>query len=165
MGYNYSALKTFTKSQINGLTKRLSSKRFGTGSNHNAWQAIFDDAESLGMEIGYCDSSYSGERIDFKTPRKITREQTAMGKAWLKNHFFKKNGEPRGGKATEYIGTRTLTIIQDVSRFEFVGVIVLASQGFYPCQVVPIYRTFNRKGQYFDYAPIHWAQPIVMEGN
>lgn len=31
--------------------------------------------------------------------------------------------------------------------------------------VLPIYRTFNRKGEYFDYAPIHWGEPVITFGD
>jgi hypothetical protein len=159
---DYKNLKQFQKSQINGLTKHLSNLRFGVGSNQDMWQAIFKRGEEIGLEIGY--SEAHGERLDFKIPRKITKEQSDFGKSWLKEYFFKKDGKPRSGKATEYVGDRVLKIAKSVSRFEFVGVQVLASQGWYPCQVVPIYRAFNRKGEYFDYSPVHWGQPIIMEG-
>lgn len=166
MAYDYANLKTFQKSQVNGLTKHLAGLRFGSDGadgSQNKWSRIFDRAKELGLEIGY--SEAHGERLDFVKPRKITAEQTKFGKAWLKEYFFKKNGEARGGKRTEYVGTRVLDIAKNVSRFEFVGVQVLASSGWYPCQVVPIYRAYNRKGKYFDYAPIFWGEPIIMEGN
>ena len=166
MAYDYANLKTFTKSQVNGLTKHLSNLRFNgdhNQGNHAKWDLIFKRGAELGLKIGY--SEAHGERLNFKAPRKITPEQTKFGKAWLKEYFFKKDGTPRSGKRTEYIGDRVLKIAKSVSRFEFVGVQVLASQGWYPSQVVPIYRAFNRKGEYFDYAPIHWGEPIVMESN
>jgi hypothetical protein len=160
---DYKNLIKFEKSQINGLTKYLSNLRFGTGSNHDAWNAMFKRGEEIGLEIGY--SEAYGERLDFKVSRKITKEQSDFGKAWLKQYFFKKDGKPRSGKATECVGDRVLNIAKSVSRFEFVGVQILASQGWHPVQVVPIYRAFNRKGEYFDYSPVHWGQPIIMEGN
>jgi hypothetical protein len=166
-GYDYANLKKFTKSQIGGLTKHLAGLRFNrlsetaTNSNHDLWTLIFNRAEELGLEIGY--SEAYGERLDFIKPRKITAEQTAFGKAWLKDYFFKLNGQPRGGKRMECVGPNTLRIAKSVVRFEFVGVQVLASSGWYPCQVLPIYRAFNRKGEYFDYAPIHWGEPLIME--
>lgn len=165
MAYDYANLKTFQKSQIGGLTKHLAGLRFGAGTyeTHELWDRIFSRAKELGLEIGY--SQAHGERLDFTVPRKITAEQTKFGKTWLKEYFFKKNGEPRSGKRTEYVGTRTLNIAKSVTRFELVGVQVLASQGWYPTQVIPIYRAFNRKGEYFDYAPIHWGEPLVMERN
>ena len=161
--YDYANLKTFQKSQVNGLTKHLANLRFdaGTYETSKLWDQIFNRAKELGLEIGY--SEAHGERLDFLKPRKITAEQTAFGKAWLKNYFFKMNGQPRSGKRTEYVSDKTLQIAKSVSRFEFVGVQVLASSAWYPCQVVPIYRAFNRKGEYFDYAPIHWGEPIIME--
>lgn len=169
MAYDYKNLKTFTKSQIGGLTKHLAGLRFNRDEDEQPyqndtgklWKRLFARAAELGMEVGY--SEARGERLDFKQVRKITKEQTTFGKAWLKNYFFKLNGEPRGGKRTEYVSNSTLEIARNVSRFEFVGVQVLASSGWYPCQVVPIYRAYNRKGEYFDYAPIHWSNPIVME--
>lgn len=159
---NYAELKTYRKSQINGLTKHLAGLRFSTASNHESWNKIFNRSKEIGMEIGY--SEAHGERLDFTMPRKITREQTTFGKQWLRDYFFKANGEARSGKRTEYVGTRVLEIAKRVSRFEFVGVQVLASAGWYPHQVVPIYRAYDRKGNYFDYAPIFWGQPIIMEG-
>lgn len=158
---DYKNLKVFQKSQVNGLTKHLMSLRFGAYDSRESWRKIFDRGEELGMEIGY--SHAHGERMDFLKPRKITAEQTALGKKWLKDYFFKKDGTPRKGKRTEYVGTRVLILASEVSRFEFVGVQILASSGWYPAQVVPIYRAYNRKGQYFDYAPVHWGQPLIME--
>lgn len=158
MAYDYANLKQFTKGQIGGLTKRLNGHRFNSGSNQDTWTAIFKDAETIGLEVGYCEAH--GERLDFKTPRKITKEQTEFGKTWLKNYFFKKDGKPRSGKRTEYVDSDVLNIAKRVVRFEFVGVNVLASQGWYPCQVVPIYRAYDPKGNYFDYSPIHWGEPI-----
>lgn len=160
---NYKDLKVYRKSQINGLTKHLAGLRFGHQSTQDMWDAIFNRAKELDMKIGY--SQAHGERIDFIKPRKITKEQTVFGKTWLKEYFFKKDGSLRSGKRTEYVGSRVFNIAKSVSKFEFVGVQVLASNGWYPSQVVPIYRAYNRKGEYFDYAPIHWGEPIFMEGN
>lgn len=165
MAYDYKNLRTFKKSQINGLTKHLAGLRFGTDTYavSKLWDRIFDRARKLGLEIEY--SEVHGERLDFVKPRKITAEQAKLGKKWLREYFFKKNGQPRSGKRTEYVGDRVLKIAKSVSRFEFVGVQVLASQGWYPCQILPIYRAYNRKGEYFDYAPVHWGAPIIMKGN
>ncbi len=165
MGYDYANFKTFTKSQIGGLTKSLASLRFGAGlDTGKAWDKILERAKSVGLEIDYNDANVSGEKLTFKVARKITAEQTKFGKAWLRNYFFKLDGTPRSGKRMDYISDDVLKIAKSVARFEFVGVLVVASQGFYPCQVLPIYRTYNRKGEYFDYAPIYWGQPIIMEG-
>ena len=160
---DYANLKQFKKSQIGGLTKHLAGLRFETPyeATGELWTRIFKRAEQLGMQIGY--SEAHGERLDFKVPRKITAEQTKFGKAWLREYFFKLDGTPRSGKRTEYVCEQTLDIAKHASRFEFVGIQVLASNGWYPVQCVPIYRTYDRKGNYFDYAPIHWGTPIIME--
>lgn len=164
MGYDYKTLKKFTKSQVNGLTKRLMSNRFKTDicDSTKMWDAIFKDAESIGLGVGYC-GEYYGERLNFKNPRKITKEQTALGKNWLRDFYFKKNGEPRSGQRTQHLDDDVLKIVKKVSRFDFVGVAVLSSNGWYPVQVVPIYRAFDSKGNYFDYSPIHWGNPIIDE--
>lgn len=156
---DYRNLKVFKKSQINGLTKVLMSQRFGLGDHNESWERIFKLAETFGLKVGY---SYAhGERLDFLKPSKITSEQTALGKAWLKNYFFKLDGTPRRGKRTDQVPDAVLKIAKRVTRFEFVGVQVLASSGWYPSQVVPIYRTYDRTGSYFDYSPVHWGEPII----
>ena len=159
--YDYKNLKVFTKSQINGLTKHLSNLRFGSNDNHESWNKIFNRAKELGLEVGY--SEVHGERLNFTTPRKITKEQTQFGKAWLKNYFFKLDGKVRSGKRTECVSQNLLNIAKSVTRFEFVGVQVVASQGWYPCGVTPIYRAFDKHGNYFDYSPVHWGEPMLME--
>lgn len=167
MSYDYKNLKKFERGQIMGLTKRLAGIRFKVPNPHNTsdiWDALFKDAESLGLKIVYNDIGH-GERLDFIKPRKITAEQTKFGKAWLKDFYFTKSGKPRRGKRTQYINQHELDIAKSVSRFEFVGVAVQASSGWYPCQVLPIYRAYNRKGESFDYAPMHWGLPLTNGGN
>src|SRR5690606_25836246 len=80
-GYDYLNLKTFTKSQVNGLTKAIMSQRWGTYDRGKMWDNIFDKAKSYGLDAGYS-GAYYGERLDFTTPRKITKEQTDFGKRW-----------------------------------------------------------------------------------
>lgn len=166
MAYDYKNIKKYTKSQIGGLTKRLMGTRFKINNydRGDMWDALFKDAKGLGLEIVYNDIGH-GERLDFAKPRKITKEQTEFGKAWLKDFFFKKDGAPRSGKRTQYINQFELNIAKSVTRFEFVGVAVQASDGWCPCQVLPIYRAYNRKGQSFDYAPVYWGQPLTNGGN
>lgn len=157
---DYKNLRQFKKSEINGLTKHLMSLRFGAGlDSRGSWDAIIKRAEELGLTLGY--STAYGERLDFARPRKITREQTELGRVWLRNYLFKASGAPRGGKVTEGISDSVLKVAKSVSRFEFVGVQLLASSGWYPCGAVPIYRAYDRKGNYFDYSPIHWGAPII----
>jgi hypothetical protein len=161
---DYKNLKVFQKAQINGLTKHLASLRFNeheiAGRPNDA---IIKRAAMLGLEIDYNDSDLLGEKFTFTKARRITKEQTIFGKAWLKNHFFKLNGQLRHGKNTENVNEQVLKIAKNVSRFEFIGVLGVANQQWEILSFLPVYRTYNAKGEYFDYAPIHWGQPIVME--
>ena len=162
----YKDLKKFTRGDIMGLTKRLNAHRFGKSCDRSAmWDSLFKDAEDTGLEIGYDDLNGYGERLDFTKPRKITAEQTKFGKAWLKNYFFKLNGAPRSGKRTEYVAPCVLDMAKKITRFEFIGIMVCASQGWYPNQSIPIYRAYTSKGESFDYAPIRWGQPLTNGGN
>jgi hypothetical protein len=160
---DYKNLKVFEKSQVNGLTKHLSALRFKTAWDDRTNDVMIKRANELGLELDYYRDS-EAEKFVFKVPRKITAEQTKFGKAWLKEYFFKKDGTPRSGKRTEYVGDRVLRIAKNASRFEFVGVYGLTNSFGSIVQFVPIYRTYNRKGEYFDYAPIHWGSPIIEEG-
>lgn len=157
---DYRNLRIFKKSQVNGLTRAILAQRFeGYSSQSEAWDKIFKLSESFGLEVSY--SQAYGERLDFVKPRKITKEQTELGKTWLKSYFFKLDGKPRRGKRTENVNEHVLQIARRVTRFEFVGVQVLASSGWWPSQAVPIYRSYDRTGSYFDYSPIHWGEPII----
>lgn len=167
--YPYAKLKTFQKSQVNGLTKHLSGLRFNQdyriGDSYRVNNdAIIQRCKELGLEIDYNDSNQMAEKFIFSKARKITKEQSDFGKAWLKNHFFKLNGEMRKGQNTQYVSDRVLKISKNVSRFEFIGVLGLMNNYGEILQFLPIYRTYNKAGEYFDYAPIHWGQPVIMEG-
>lgn len=152
----------FEKSEINALTKFLGSYRFASPERKNEILDLQADLlECVGHE--YISSSFQCDVMHFKKPCKITKEQTKLGKAWLKHHFFKLSGEKRGSKNAEHVSDRVLAISKSVSRFEFVGVLMVRNQWADLLQALPIYRTYNRKGEYFDYSPIHWGQPIIME--
>lgn len=163
--YDYKNLKKFEKSQVNGLTKHLAGLRWSKEPGNRTNDVMIDRAKELGLEVDYNDSHMSGEKFTFTTPRKITAEQTTFGKAWLKNYFFKLNGQPRGGKRTEYVSESTLNIARSVVRFEFIGVLGVANSYWEIHSFLPIYRAFDRKGNYFDYSPVHWGEPVIMEGN
>lgn len=163
--YNYREMRTYPKAAINGLTKKLSSFRFGSGSTQQAWSKIESTINQVGLSYRFEETNINGDVFHFVKARKITKEQTQLGKSWLKTHFFKLNGDVRTGKATELVGDRVLRIAKQASRFEFVGVLGLRNSFQDYVQFLPIYRTFDRDGNYFDYAPVHWGQPIIMEGN
>lgn len=164
---DYKNLKTFQKSQVNGLTKHLSSLRFNQpySPERRNNDVIIDRAKEIGLEVDYNDSNQMGEKFTFTSPRKITGEQTKFGKAWLKNYFFKLDGKTRSGKRTEHVSEATLKIAKSVSRFEFIGVLGIANQSWEIHSFLPIYRAYDRKGNYFDYSPVHWGEPVIMEGN
>lgn len=152
----------FEKNEINALLKLFTSYRFADNQRKLEIEALQE------LILNYVDGTYvysnHAEIMHFPKACKISREQTEFGKQWLKNYFFKKDGKPRSGKATEDIGEHELKIAKAVSRFEFVGILLIKNQWGDVNGALPIYRTYNRKGEYFDYSPIHWGQPVIMVG-
>lgn len=152
----------FEKSEIGAITKLLQSIRFEKTERKNAINAFRNLAFHV-VDHMYIHSDFQADVLHFGKPAKISKEQTELGKQWLRNHFFKLDGSPRKGKATEDVSDRVLAIAKSVSKFEFVGVLEGRNAYGDVCQVLPIYRTYDRKGNYFDYSPIHWGQPVIME--
>ena len=165
MGLNFQSIKTFKRSEIVALTKKLSALRFGYNFNDaENYLRTKNEAERLGLSVVAENYDVNGEIFHFDSFRRITKQQTAFGKAWLKNYFFKLDGRLRSGKATQDVSERILNISNKVSRFEFIGVLGLKNSRGDFVQFLPIYRTYSRDGKYFDYAPIHWGRPVLMEG-
>lgn len=157
-------LGRFEKSEINAFTKLFSSYKFsdeGRKKEIDSLKQLSMNCVDSGLHIF---SNIYGDVMHFKKGMKISKEQTQLGKAWLKEFFFKKNGESRSGNNTRYVSDRVLSISKSVSKFEFIGIIICKNPYGDTNNVLPIYRTYNRKGEYFDYSPIHWSQPIIMEG-
>lgn len=160
---DYKSLKKYEKSQINGLTKCLAHFRFGPYTEDlKKKEALHNFMWSLKLNL--VNEVYEGHLFHFETPKKITQSQTTLGKNWLKNYFFKKDGTPRKTKNIHGVSERVLSISKHVSRFEFIGVLGCVNSFGEYVQFLPIYRTYNRKGEYFDYAPIYWGTPVIMEG-
>jgi hypothetical protein len=159
--YQYAKMRTFPKSAIGGLTKKLMGFRFKRDrvSNNEALVEAF--ADSVGLTTSKEIYDVNGTAFYFNSPRSITREQTTFGKEWLKQHFYKKNGTIRSGKNTENVPNFVLTMAKKVRGFKFVGVLGLRNSFGEYMQFLPIYRTFSGRS-YFDYAPIHWGQPIIL---
>jgi hypothetical protein len=153
----------FEKSEINALTKLFSGSRFTTPERKLELEAFQSLTMDCVDQVRVFSNIY-GDVMHFKKPMRIMAEQTLTGKAWLKNFFFKKNGEKRNSKNTEYVSDRVLAISKNVSRFEFIGIVICKNPHGGVNNVLPVYRTYNRKGEYFDYSPIHWGQPVIMEG-
>lgn len=114
-------------SEINGLRKRL-----GYCSN---WSQTAK--EELREELQRNDYSF-----------KISKEQSQFGIEWLRRTQFKLNGELRAGA---FIGEREAKIIKSFKRFEFIGLRFIYVSP-YQTETAPIYRTFAKNGDYFDYS-------------
>lgn len=79
--------------------------------------------------------------------RPITKEQSKLGIAWLRNKAFKLSGEPRKNCI---LGTFEQSIVNNFSHFKFVG-IVDTNPYMSRSVFVPIWRTYARDGRAFDY--------------
>lgn len=164
MATDYKSLKTYTKSQVNGLTKKLNSFKWAPGKDFARHQ--FSQTLGLVHVTNDWTDLYGGVTLNihhFMTPKKITREQSQFGKQWLKDWFFKKDGSTRSGKRTENVSKDVLAIASKVSRFEFIGVIGVCSFNYGPFAFLPLYRAYTTKGEYFDYAPVMWNNPFIIE--
>jgi hypothetical protein len=167
MAYDYANIHRFTKSQIGGLTKKLASLRFDGDFYSSTYRRDLESrvetkAKEFGLEYLWHEAECDGYIYLFKTPRKITREQTKFGKAWLKSKLFKLSGGRRNTRLCNDLQDLYFEIAKSVSRFEFIGVVGLLNSLGEPVKFIPIYRTFNRNGKYFDYAPVHWGEPIFL---
>lgn len=162
MSYQYESMKVFPKGAINGLTKKLNSMRFGR-SAPNA-REIYDAMELTQRGSVERDMDYSSYIMHFAHTRRIERAQTTFGKAWLKQWFYKLNGSKRTGKRVEGVSDRVLRLANKITRFEFIGVLEHTNWYGEPQQYTPIYRAYTSTGEYFDYSPIMWSNPIIMEG-
>lgn len=150
----------FTKNEIGALTKLIQSMRF---SKNEKRKELIQDLIDNNLEHIRELYDFNSDVYHFAKPCKITVEQTELGKNWLKNYFFNNSGNPRRGKATENISESVLNISKSVSRFEFVGLMFFKNTYQDVNAVSPIYRTYNKQGDYFDYAPLHWSKPVIME--
>lgn len=157
--YEYHKMKTFPKAAINGLTKLFSSARFSDSYCNR--DRVIQTKDAMGLkQVDYLYESRA-QVLHFAKARKITKEQTQFGKAWLKSWFYKLDGSIRNGKRTENVPQVVLQNANKISRFEFIGVLGLENSMGEVVQYIPIYRAFRRDGWYFDYAPIFWGSPVI----
>lgn len=156
----------FQKNEINALTKLFASHRWATDER----KAEIATLQSRTMDyagtvyIERFGEEFECQALHFRKFAKITEEQTRFGKTWLKERYIKLNGEPR--KCAANLSAIQLQIVRAVSRFEFVGILLCyrIQYGRICNDVLPIYRTYNRQGDYFDYSPVHWGEPVIMVG-
>lgn len=163
MAYDYAKIQTFEKSQINGLTKRLSSMvRYGAFTERAEGQRrLLVACSEVGLKNSHEDYDCDGTAFMFKKPRSITAEQTAFGIAWLKDYFYNSKGQIRRGKRTEDVPRYVLERAHKVIRFKFVGVIGLRNGMNEYAQFIPTYRAYCADGSWFDYSPIYWGKPVI----
>lgn len=91
--------------------------------------------------------------INRRAERPIAKELSTFGVQWLRKKAFKLNGEPRQGK-TQPFGDRELKIIKGFSKYRWVGFHNTQEDygNFNGCKsLTPIWRCYDRKGNYFDY--------------
>lgn len=159
---NYSKLKTYERAQVNGLTKKLNSYRFGQEN-----KTITKNTFMISLGLKHIETNYgvNGEVYHFEKNKAITRMQTSFGKQWLKAWFFNSKGLARKGKRTANLDPNVLLIASKVTRFKFVGVIGFMNSFNEELSYAPIYRTYDRKGNFFDYAPLYWGAPVIIDGS
>lgn len=98
--------------------------------------------------------------MDNQKGYRITREHDELGRNYLISKSLKKNGQFRKGSK---LGERELNILYNFSHHMFMG---LQSQnsnrGFYDNWYLPIYRAYDKKGNYFDYIGTVYEQVRVL---
>ncbi len=156
----------FQKREINALTKLLGGVRFAKPERVAEVAYLKRMLMTEGADVSHGESY--GTVWTFNRACKISEEQSAFGLAWLHDHYFKKNAAPRAValRLAEEHGSDLLTVVRGVVRFDFIGVIEFRNQ--YDGQVmqaIPLYRAFDATGKYFDYAPIHWSEPVFIFDN
>jgi hypothetical protein len=137
--------KKWSKSDIHGLLKLINGRRFKK-------DLFKEDVNNL-IALMWSHEEDNKEWL-------ITKEQSDLGIQWLKNACFKKNGETRNTELSRSFSDHKKNIIKNFSKFRFVG-FHEEGGGCYNTTYLPIYRTYDRKGNYFDYSPIHWGLPII----
>lgn len=133
--------KRWEKSDIHGFLKLLNSMKFNKNENKKR------DIEDLLFLFH-----------DQGTEWGISKEQTLTGITWLRNAVLKNDGTYRNSKLSDVFGDKEKMIIKNFSKFKFVG--IHEERTSWHTFYYPIYRTYDRKGNYFDYTPIHWGTPI-----
>lgn len=91
--------------------------------------------------------------LDSRDERPITAEQSKFGLEWLRKTCFKLNGETR---LRCPLGNREVAILRNFKCFKWVGIYNTQEHyGNYGCKsYVPVWRTYDKRGHYFDYVVI-----------
>lgn len=136
---------TWTEGEINQLRKSL-----GPCSN---WSIVARET-IISDYFRHC------HRHNFK----ITEDQSNKGIEWLKKTQLKKNGELRNSQSV-FINEGDKKILENFSHFKFIG-LEFSDFNYYSNSyrnIAPIYRTFDKSGNYFDYAPIAFGSCGILD--
>jgi len=138
--------KKLTKQQIYSFKKLLNNQRFEKDPEVNK----LTDHVKEKLELGVCKEYL------------ITKEQTKQGIDWLKNFCFKKNGTLRKN-VNNYFSDFEIDVIRNFSKFRFVGFHVDRSrEHFGILTYIPVWRTYSKDGDYFDYYCEDRGTPVVL---
>ena len=90
--------------------------------------------------------------IELKNGLNITQEQSDKGIEYLTRKMFKVNGKPRNDKWNYENDDEYRDIVKNFSHFKFMG-FTETYYGHYSYyrRLSPVYRTFDKSGDYFDY--------------
>jgi len=145
--------KKLTKSEINSFKKLFNSMRWiDPRFNNNLKPECKNDFENIQTILNHMYYSDSKSYL-------ITKEQTKQGIDYLKRFCFKVNGSLRKGVEDSF-NEYCIDIIKNFSKFRFVGFYEINHQ--YHNEYMPAWRTYDKKGNYFDYICAHWGKPEIL---
>ena len=143
--YNYmrkfKRFEKWTKGEINGLRKAV-------GMCSNLPRACIEELKHYAYSHGN----------EFK----ITKEQSLFGIQYLKEAVFTKKGIPRNAKRNFLrYEPDAIKIIKNFAKFRFIGLQSTPKSYYFGDRAgeytLPIYRTYDRDGNYFDYTAGMWG--------
>lgn len=138
------ASKVWTKGDILAFGKMLNSMKYSDKERKDKIWDLYNDLESAIGDFGY----------------EITEEQSNFGIEWLNALCFTKSGKySRAQKVQDFNGP-DFDIVRNFLKFEFMGFYENVN-GYYS-HYVPIYRTIDKDGNYFDYTVAHWGTPEIV---
>ena len=137
----------WSKSDITSFAKALNSMKYDESRNPERMDRI----SSLWYEF------QNRGRVHYN----LTAEQTEQGISYLRSRYFKKNGEPR--KSCPF-NEAEQAVIKTFKKFTFSSIYV--ERNDYGMEWYhPVYTVFGKNGDKFEYAPLHWSNPIIFRDN
>lgn len=136
--------KTWAKADIQRLTKFLNGVRFTKDDDRRAFslefQAKFDEL--------------------WNKPRLLTEEHSTQGINYLRDYCWTTKGVVR--KSCRAFNEDEREIVKNFKSFAFIGWHI-ETNDFGDTFFHIVYRTYAKDGSYFDYIPMHWGDPIIVE--